>query len=191
MRNRAWVMASTGLTAAIAATAIAFAVGGESASRASSTTGSSKAIVSHERMEIDSAAVLAGYSDYIVAGTFVRVAGTGVASDYGLGTPLNPNDPAVNLWEFHVDRVLKGTGPADVLVVRYTADQVESDETPLNPGMSAVAFLSADYNGARVVIGGDQGVLRRGGSGELAPISDKVKALTDASSEDGLAEAVK
>jgi hypothetical protein len=183
-------MASTGLAAAIAATSVAFAAGGE-ASKASSTTGSSRAIVTHERMAIDSAAVLAEYSDYIAAGTFVRIAGTGVASDYGLGTPLNPNDPVVNLWEFHIDRVFKGTGPTNVLVVRYNQDQIESDETPLAPGTSAVAFLSADFNGARVVIGGDQGVLRRSGSDELAPISDEVNVLTGASSEDVLAAAVK
>ena len=149
---------------------------------------SDKQVVMAERRAIDSASTLAGFSSYVVGGTFTAVAGSGAASAYGLG---GPNEPRVQLWNFHVDRVFKGSGPTDVLVVRYDPAKVASEETPVSKGMSAVVFLTPELEGARAVVGGDQGLLLRSGRGGLAPISAQTTALAGASTQDALAVAVK
>ncbi|GAB1644158.1 hypothetical protein [Krasilnikovia sp. MM14-A1259] len=150
----------------------------------------SKIVIHTDHAEMDSAADLSDYSDYVVSGSFAGIAKKGLASDYGLVGKGDPNDPTVNLWNFHVDRVIKGSGPSDVLVLRYDDEQVESDEAPVSKGMDTVLFLTDERNGARAVVGGDQGMLLREDNGDLTRVDPGQGELTDASSVAELTETV-
>jgi hypothetical protein len=91
-------------------------------------------------------------------------------------------DPVVMLWTFHVDSVLKGTASGDITVARYDSNSVSADQRSVSEGLSAVLFLSRDINGARVVIGGNQGLLLLGAGGSLAVSDPALPALSGAES---------
>lgn len=180
---------------AIGAALLAVGVGlstqasGTTAGPGGATVKAKSFVVMSDHVDIDSASTLASLSEYVVGGNFTTVVGSGLASTYGFGAP-GPDEPRVQLWNFHVDRVFKGSATTDVLVTRYDPASVSSEMTPVSKGMRAVVFLTAEREGARAVVGGDQGLLLRSSTGALAPISGGTTALTGASTEDALTVAL-
>jgi hypothetical protein len=171
-------------------TAIAGFAFADSPSRESAESASEKVFVHNDRLEVGSAAELAKLSEQVVSGEFVGVARNGMGGEYGLARPDDINQPAIQVWKFKVEKTLKGDAKGEVLVTRYDANKVVSEESPVSQGMRAVLFLSKEINGARVVVGGDQGILLRSAGEKLSPINRQAKALPDAGNQEALTNTV-
>lgn len=105
------------------------------------------------------------WSKVVVEGTFGKIVDQGTASQFASGGG-DKVDPPVNLWEFHVARIISGKLAQSeiesntVKVVRFDSNIVESDEDPsaVFEGGKAILFLTRDVNGARVLVAGDSGI---------------------------------
>jgi hypothetical protein len=181
-----------GIAAALGlgASAIAGIAVANSTSAGGAESASEKVVINSDRYEVGSAAELADLSDYVVSGEFVGVARSGIGSEYGLARPEDASQPPVQVWKFKVEQTLKGDEKSEVLVVRYDAGKVVSEDSPVSQGMRAVLFLSKEINGARVVVGGDQGIMLRSANEKLSPINRQAKALPDAGNREALTKAV-
>jgi hypothetical protein len=181
-----------GITAAfgLGASAIAGIAFADSPSRGSAEPASDKVVIHADRYQVGSAAELADLSDHVVSGEFVGVARSGIGSEYGLASPNDTSQPPVQVWKFKVERTLKGDEKSEILVVRYDAGKVVSEDSPVSQGMRAVLFLTKEINGARVVVGGDQGIMLRSADEKLSPINREAKALPDAGNNEALTKAV-
>ncbi|MFF5076428.1 hypothetical protein ACFY36_05210 [Actinoplanes sp. NPDC000266] len=187
MRGKFVGIAALGLGVA----AVAGIVFAGSPSRGSAEPAPEKVVIHTDRYEVASASELADLSEQVVSGEFIGVARSGMGGEYGLAQPDDAAQPPVQVWKFKVDKTLKGAEKGEVLVVRYDAGKVASDDSPVSGGMRAVLFLSREVNGARVVVGGDQGIILRSAGDKLSPINREVKALPDAGSQEALTRTVK
>ena len=112
-----------------------------------------------EYADISSVADAQRFSDTVVQGEFVGVADADFsAQDLGLVSDQTQQIP-LEIWEFRVDRALKGSPGDSVRVVRFKHDVVQSNESPVTIGTKAVLFLGVERQGVRTIVSGDGGFL--------------------------------
>ena len=175
---------------ATAATALVCAHAFTASAPSGSASTALTSVVLTDRATVESPQKLAALSDVVAFGQFTAVVGTGLGSQFGMAT-AGLGDPQVEVWNFHVSRYLRGTGEADLRVVRYNSSTVTSGESTIETAVPALVFLSGVHGGARVVIGGDQGLAYVGTTGFTRVVGTQTVPGMQGSTVDAIAALVR
>lgn len=138
---------------------------------------------------MSSAAQLSSFADVVVKGRFTGQVDRGLASEYRMAS-AGAGDVPVKLWNFRVEHTFKGQPGSDVLIAAYDTDAVTSEDVPIiSAGSTAVVFLTEQVNGARVIVGGNQGMLALASDGQLKSVAPGV-TFPDARDEAALTKTI-
>jgi hypothetical protein len=107
-------------------------------------------------------------SDAILVGRFKGVTQRGSESDYANSGPSGQGVP-VAVWDFQVERVVKGGVGSHVSVLRLDLDRIETDaQGPTPIDQRVVLFLTGPHRGdVYSVVALDQGLVELGSGEQL------------------------
>ncbi len=107
-------------------------------------------------------------SDAILIGRFTGVIQRGSESDFADSGPTGQGVP-VAVWDFEVERVVKGGVGSHVSVLRLDLDRIETDaQGPTPVGERVVLFLTGPHKGeVYSVVALDQGMVELGSGEQL------------------------
>jgi hypothetical protein len=148
--------------------------------------------VSGDGMVFSEASEIAGYSQAVVIGRVVGGPVRDLASNYRMAM-AGAGDYGMDLWTVRVEDSLKGPSQDELRIAVTNPDPdvyVSTGTVKLKPDLRLALFLTEEVNGARVLIGGPQGVLSVAADGTLTDLTSDTLRYRDVKTVDDLRNAV-